>query len=497
VPSGYQDHYAFFYGAMEDLSGQDCADPNNDDYRTTPVVTEDTVISVSFGVCPLATTASAPTSPEPADTVKATSAPTGCDEAAWPDKDHGLVCGECKVLVNRFNSFYGSCDGYCSSIGRVCTGAWEEDGDKCTVKYAMECNRELSSSDAICECGEAGETLTTMTPALTPVPKIEITAVLEIDTSAFEMSVDMFDEQVDMLNLDSEAAAEVQRFANDVSSSVAASVSSSLGVGASIVEVTCLYRNTDATQLDLLTLDVSCGSTTSRRLKASVLRKRRLQAQSFGVEVEVLVDDAVQSATSDGGDVASQIASTEVVIESDLLPAGVTVVAAVDEIHVEVTFESRSSSGTSAPDHDQGIDSPTASSNETSRMSLDPSLATSTLKSPAGISVGVSIGIFISASCVLLGRRLPSSRREVTGTSKYQTTYNFSSEQVFDGVVVRENTTLSPGTVVGRALPGPADSTEESDVVGQPDLGAGLECPVLEVLGRTREQPVTAFGTPG
>merc|ERR1719281_2395324 len=159
VPSGYQDHYAFFYGAMEDLSGQDCADPNNDDYRTTPVVTEDTVISVSFGVCPLATTASAPTSPEPADTVKATSAPTGCDEAAWPDKDHGLVCGECKVLVNRFNSFYGSCDGYCSSIGRVCTGAWEEDGDKCTVKYAMECNQEVSSSDAICECGEAGTTV--------------------------------------------------------------------------------------------------------------------------------------------------------------------------------------------------------------------------------------------------------------------------------------------------------------------------------------------------
>ena len=84
--------------------------------------------------------------------------PPGCDEAAWPDKDHDLVCGECKVLVNRFNSFYGSCDGYCSSIGRVCTGAWEEDGDKCTVKYAMECNQEASSSDAICECGETGTT---------------------------------------------------------------------------------------------------------------------------------------------------------------------------------------------------------------------------------------------------------------------------------------------------------------------------------------------------
>ncbi|EOD19027.1 hypothetical protein EMIHUDRAFT_243378 [Emiliania huxleyi CCMP1516] len=33
-----------------------------------------------------------------------------CDEASWPDKDHGLVCGECKVLVGRFDSFYGNCD---------------------------------------------------------------------------------------------------------------------------------------------------------------------------------------------------------------------------------------------------------------------------------------------------------------------------------------------------------------------------------------------------
>merc|ERR1719252_516477 len=109
---------------------------------------------------------------EAGTTVNATSAPTGCDEAAWPDKDHDLVCGECKVLVNRFNSFYGSCDGYCSSIGRVCTGAWEEDGDKCTVKYGMECNHTLSSSDAICECGEAGPTPppTPPTPAPTAAP---------------------------------------------------------------------------------------------------------------------------------------------------------------------------------------------------------------------------------------------------------------------------------------------------------------------------------------
>jgi len=63
---------------------------------------------------------------------------------------------------------------------------------------------------------------------------------------------------------------------------------------------------------------------------------------------------------------------------------------------------------------------------------------------------------------------------------------------VFDGVVVRNNTTLSPGTAIGRALPGPADSTEESDTWGQTDLGVDLDRSVLEVLGRTREQAVSA-----
>ena len=33
---------------------------------------------------------------------------TECDEAAWPDKDHGLVCGSCKVLVNHFIEKYVS-----------------------------------------------------------------------------------------------------------------------------------------------------------------------------------------------------------------------------------------------------------------------------------------------------------------------------------------------------------------------------------------------------
>merc|ERR1719375_742525 len=200
-----------------------------------------------------------------------------------------------------------------------------------------------------------GETLTTTTPAPTPVPRIEIKAAMDIDMSDFEMSVDMFDEQVDMSNLDSEVAAEVQSFATDVSSSFAASVSSALGVGTSTVEVTCLYRNSDAAKLDLLTLEDSCGS--SRRLKALVLRKRRLQAQGFGVEVEVLGDDAVQSATSDAGDgsqsptemLAAQIASADVVIESDLLPAGVTVGAEMGEILVEVATQAPTPAPTADP----------------------------------------------------------------------------------------------------------------------------------------------------
>ena len=157
------------------------------------------------------------------------------------------------------------------------------------------------------------------------------------------MSVDMFAEEVDLSTLDSEAAAEVQSFATDVSSSFAASVSSSLGVSADTVAVICLYRNSDVTKLDLLTLHSFCGS--SRKLKAVFLRQRRLQAQGFGVEIEVLGSDVVHTATeSDGEDngqsatemLAAKIASTEVVIESDLLPEGITVGADLGEISIDV-----------------------------------------------------------------------------------------------------------------------------------------------------------------
>lgn len=75
-----------------------------------------------------------------------------CDEASWPDKDHGIVCGECKVLVNKFEDRYRTCAGYCLSLGLPCSGAWEEWEDTCTVKHAMTCDQPVSSSDAICEC---------------------------------------------------------------------------------------------------------------------------------------------------------------------------------------------------------------------------------------------------------------------------------------------------------------------------------------------------------
>ena len=79
-------------------------------------------------------------------------APGSCDESVWPDKDHGLICGECKVLVDNFNSIYQTCDGYCASIGKTCVGAWEEVSDTCQVEYDMTCDQTISSSDAICQC---------------------------------------------------------------------------------------------------------------------------------------------------------------------------------------------------------------------------------------------------------------------------------------------------------------------------------------------------------
>ena len=78
---------------------------------------------------------------------------TACDESAWPDK--GLICGECKVLVNNFYD-HGTCASYCRSIGRTCVGAWEEQDDDCRVESDMTCDEPRVTFDAICQCSPDG-----------------------------------------------------------------------------------------------------------------------------------------------------------------------------------------------------------------------------------------------------------------------------------------------------------------------------------------------------
>lgn len=84
-----------------------------------------------------------------------------CDSNTWPDVDRDLCprqsTNSCTVLVKNFYK-YGTCDGYCGNVGRVCTAAFEEVDNKCVVEGSMECDYPLGSSDAevrdaLCECG--------------------------------------------------------------------------------------------------------------------------------------------------------------------------------------------------------------------------------------------------------------------------------------------------------------------------------------------------------
>ena len=77
-----------------------------------------------------------------------------CDESQWPDKDHGLVCGDCKVLVDKLAVNYGGkCSNYCAALNMNCTGAWEEQDDTCRVKTTGSCDTSFgTTSDAICKC---------------------------------------------------------------------------------------------------------------------------------------------------------------------------------------------------------------------------------------------------------------------------------------------------------------------------------------------------------
>jgi len=78
-----------------------------------------------------------------------------CNEAAWPDTKllgDKHICGDCKVIVDKFDTEYKNCDGYCKALGTNCTGAWEETGNECAVEREMTCDQEEETSDAICEC---------------------------------------------------------------------------------------------------------------------------------------------------------------------------------------------------------------------------------------------------------------------------------------------------------------------------------------------------------
>lgn len=83
--------------------------------------------------------------------------------------DHHLVCGDCKVgslscprtpqvLADNMDTEYFTCSAYCAAVGRVCTGAWEEDHDTCTVLTTETCDHDFGAytGDAICECGDPG-----------------------------------------------------------------------------------------------------------------------------------------------------------------------------------------------------------------------------------------------------------------------------------------------------------------------------------------------------
>merc|ERR1712112_393303 len=71
-----------------------------------------------------------------------------------PDLRRGLVCGNCKALIEKMNYEYKTCDEYCKRIGRICSGAWEDDDDTCQVKSTETCSHEfLDTADAICACG--------------------------------------------------------------------------------------------------------------------------------------------------------------------------------------------------------------------------------------------------------------------------------------------------------------------------------------------------------
>ena len=55
-----------------------------------------------------------------------------CPTSSWPDVK--ASCGDCKALVDRAESLYMPCNGYCAAVHRTCVGAYEGSDESCVVK---------------------------------------------------------------------------------------------------------------------------------------------------------------------------------------------------------------------------------------------------------------------------------------------------------------------------------------------------------------------------
>lgn len=194
---------------------------------------------------------------------------------------------------------------------------------------------------------------------------MDIAATLDFDWNAFEMPVDIFSNDIGLSVLaakDPEAASAVRTFAADVSSSFAKSVE--VALRASAPDVICVYRSSDASLLNLLTLDGPCA--VSRALtSANSEQERRLETDGSGelragIRVEVGYDgrDTIQEIMGNhlymtshydmGWIVAHKIETAEIVIKSDLLRGSAGIDANVSEIDVD--FHTHAPTPTATPE---------------------------------------------------------------------------------------------------------------------------------------------------
>ena len=137
---------------------------------------------------------------------------------------------------------------------------------------------------------------------------MEFLATLEMDTSAFDLSVNL---STDLTVLPPAEEAEVKTFASDVASGYSSAVADDLNVSLEDLEVTCLYRMSDPAMLDLLTLSTTCSA---RRKLSESLESHSFESHSFGVLI-TMVGTAAKAATLRGtATVAAELGAADVEI---------------------------------------------------------------------------------------------------------------------------------------------------------------------------------------